>query len=439
MKNKYIWSYLAHLSTNMWNDRSTDRYETVYRKIRGLSSRLLFRENVWREWTNRMHELGMNQVVIDVGDGVVFPSHPEIAIEGSWSPQKMRDEVARLKTMGIEAIPKLNFSTSHDSWLKEYHRVVSSPEYYRVCEDLIGDIAEIFGHPRFLHIGYDEESMGQVYADYSVARQGSLWWHDFLWFLKTVEKKGMRPWCWADAGWGHPDEFIARCPKSTLLSNWYYGRTFKGTEKAVKWYVALEKAGFDQVPCGSNWGCPENFSGTVEFCRANISKEHLKGFLMANWARTLPRYRDMGARSFDIIGEAMEIAERGVYPPLPPAQMWVIKAGQIDRWYADVDRIRVGKDETLVVDFGRVAKLRPVFEIEGNDSYAGNSFSVQPALRMDGTDVARADGPASEKAPLRPGEHVYRDFGFSECRFLGVSSSCGMTITRVRGEREKMQ
>ena len=78
MKAKYTWSYLAHLSTNMWYDRPPERFETVYRKIRGLSGRLLFSEHVWQEWTNRMQELGMNQVVIDVGDGPVEMVNPKI-------------------------------------------------------------------------------------------------------------------------------------------------------------------------------------------------------------------------------------------------------------------------------------------------------------------------------------------------------------------------
>ena len=152
----------------------------------------------------------------------------------------------------------------------------------------------------------------------------------------------------------------------------------------MKWYVQLDKAGFDQMPCGSNWSCPENFGGTVEFCRANLSAEHLKGFLMANWARTLPRYRDMGARSFDVIGEAMAIAERGERPPLLPVQMWVLRDGQIARWYKDVDRMSVGKGETLVVDFGRTATIKPVFEIEGGTGLNGQTLSVLPAVKMDG-------------------------------------------------------
>ena len=97
--------------------------------------------------------------------------------------------------------------------------MVSTPEYYSACADLIRDIAEIFDHPSFLHIGYDEETFGhQKKMNFTVVRQGELWWHDFLWFIKTVEKNGMRAWPWSDYGWYHPD-FVDSSPKSVLQSN----------------------------------------------------------------------------------------------------------------------------------------------------------------------------------------------------------------------------
>ena len=52
--------------------------------------------------------------------------------------------------------------------------------------------------------------------------------------------------------------------------------------------------GFDQVPCSSNWRSPTRIKAglknddcmakLVRFCRANISPERLKGFLMAPWS-----------------------------------------------------------------------------------------------------------------------------------------------------------
>jgi hypothetical protein len=55
------------------------------------------------------------------------------------------------------------------------------PEYYRVCEDVIAEIGEIFDTPRFFHLGYDEENWKcQRLSDFAVVRQGDQWWHDFL-------------------------------------------------------------------------------------------------------------------------------------------------------------------------------------------------------------------------------------------------------------------
>lgn len=420
MKCKYTWAYLVHLSTNMWYDRPADRFDTSYCRIRGLSGKLLFNENVWREWVVRMLETGVNQVVIDVGDGVVFPSHPELAIEGSWSPEKMLGEVRRLRKMGIEAIPKLNFSTSHDSWLKHYHRQVSTSEYYRVCEDLIGDIADMFDRPRLMHIGYDEETPNQQYTDFAVVRQGELWWKDFHWFLKTVEKKGMRPWCWADAGVNRPEEFISRCPKSALLSNWYYWSPFDSTVKQVRLYEKLDKAGFDQVPCGSVWGVPDNFQTMVSYCSQRFDPSHLKGFMMASWARTLPRYRDMASRSFDAMSEAISVAEYGRNPRISPMQMWIVKDGGIDRWYRDTDRIYIAPGEMLVVDFGRLAKMKPIFELEGGD--CGCELSFVAAGKTDGAELACPPGSVSETIKARAREQRYDGLAPREMRFAALKS-----------------
>ena len=123
--------------------------------------------------------------------------------------------------MGFEVIPKMNFSACHDSWLKEYGRMLSTEKYYSVCEDLIRDAAEIFDHPQFFHLGYDEETAGhQRNHLLSICRQGDLWWHDFLWFVKVTERAGCRPWIWSDYIWNHKDEFLNRMPKSVLQSNW---------------------------------------------------------------------------------------------------------------------------------------------------------------------------------------------------------------------------
>lgn len=113
-------------------------------------------------------------------------------------------------------------------------------------------------------------------------------------------KAGMRPWIWSDYIWHHKQEFLSKMPKDVLQSNWFYGDSFKTGEPLAKGhecnrvdaYLELEKAGFDQVPTGSNWSCDANLRGTVDFCRRHVSPSRLKGFMMAPWFFPDPRWED---------------------------------------------------------------------------------------------------------------------------------------------------
>ena len=317
-KDDFIWAALLHMGTNMWCDQIPDKWGGPYKgediNLICEADHLRFDEKVWCSLTDRMAKVGMNMVIIDLGEAIRYPSHPELAVKGSWDVERFRKELVRLRAMGIEPIPKMNFSTAHDTWLKEYQRMVSTKRYYQVCADLIRDVAEIFDHPRFMHLGYDEETTGhQSKYKYCVVRQGDLWWHDFLWFVNKTERTGMRPWIWSDYVWNHPDLFFSRMPKSVLQSNWYYGPCFdfdelkaRGWEKYITWvkaYEDLDKAGFDQVPTGSNWGCDTNFADTVSYCRKVCSPDRLKGFMMAPWFFTLPdRWEKKNLEAIDQVG-----------------------------------------------------------------------------------------------------------------------------------------
>ena len=333
----FMWCELMHLGSNMWWDAPWDpeHVDPKYR-YRYAVDHMNFEEKEWLDWTARMAEIGMNTLILDLGEALQYPSHPELAVKGAWTPDRMRTEIARLKAMGIEVIPKLNFSTCHDAWLGEYHRMVSTPDYYRVCEDVIRDTCEIFKTPRFLHIGFDEEDVREMPLHcYASARQGELWWHDFLWLVSVVEKQGSRAWMWADAAWHHPEEFLRRCPRSVLQSNWYYSNEwapqtdgkYKGerTERILRAYENLDKAGFEQVPGGTNWTLrPKDMKGTddprfpnlVKYCSQHISPKGLKGFVMAPWWGYEPDGAASGpgivARNRKMFMDSMEIVRRAM-------------------------------------------------------------------------------------------------------------------------------
>ncbi len=313
--NKMIWANLLHLGMNSWRDVPLNELPadaTHATKVRSMADYLRSDEKVWRKLTDATAASGANMLIIDVAEAVRLPSHPELAVKGIWSVEKFQAELRRLRGMGLEVIPKMNFSTCHDSWLKDYQRMVSTPKYYQVCADVIKDVLDIFSvngkKPRFFHLGYDEETARhQRHYRMAIIRQGELWWHDFLWFVQQVESADVRPWIWSDYCWHHKEEFLKRMPKSVLQSNWYYGAEFdakklKDRGHYVETYVDLAKAGFDQVPTGANWSCDVNFANTVKFCRENCPAEHLKGFMMASWQRTIPEEEAKGLAAIDQLG-----------------------------------------------------------------------------------------------------------------------------------------
>lgn len=285
-----IYGNLIHLSYNMWCDWDNPVHQGKHIVAKPY---LRFDEPLWNELLGAMKQGGLNMVVIDVGDAVQFESHPEIALKDAWPREKLRDELKKCRDMGLEPIPKLNFSTCHDEWLGPYARMVSSAKYYDVCRDLIEETIDLFDKPRLFHLGMDEETEEhQRLYEHAVIRQHALWWRDLEFFVDAVQKKGSRAWVWSDYVWDHPERFWERMPKQVLQSNWYYGDAFGDDVKAVRAYRELEDHAYDQVPTLSNWSNDRNIAGTVEYCRRHIKPERLKGFLLAPWHPTLPDKRD---------------------------------------------------------------------------------------------------------------------------------------------------
>ncbi len=304
-----FWGVLLHLSHNMWGDTPPQ-----------FAPELTCDDDLWQELTQRMADNGLDLLMIDLGDGIVYDSHPEIAVVNAWTRSRLREELARLRELGIEPIPKLNFSTAHDAWLRGYSRMVSTPKYYEVCADLIEEACELFDRPRFFHLGMDEETAhNQTRLQYAVMRQHDLWWHDLGFLADKVQQCGPRPWIWSDYVWHNPEPFYDRMPKNIVQSNWYYGDNFNAPEAGRPRllqggelgngdqslaYLDLDDHGYDQVPTASNYTSSTNFANTVEFCMRRIEKDRLLGFLQTPWRRTIAEFRDVHVASIDQVAAA---------------------------------------------------------------------------------------------------------------------------------------
>src|SRR5687767_8618183 len=85
--HEFIWANLLHLSYNMWCDWENPKEKLPYIKMK---PDLRFDEKLWVDLLEQMKSAGFNMVVIDLGDGVKYKSHPEIAVKNAWSRKKLR-------------------------------------------------------------------------------------------------------------------------------------------------------------------------------------------------------------------------------------------------------------------------------------------------------------------------------------------------------------
>lgn len=314
VKHDFMWGVLVHLGTNMWYepwDKGHEAFTQLW-EIPG-SYKMRLDKNVWDEYMVYLKECGVNTIVLDLGDGMIYDSHPEIAIEGSWTKTEMRVELKKLNEMGFEVVPKLNFSSCHDAWMKEYSRMLSTSVYYKFCEDIINEVCELF-KPRFFHIGFDEETYDvQKHYSYVVVRQGRLWWNDLYKLVDMVEKNGARVMMWSDYMCDHPEEYLEKCPKSVIPCNWYYDDIFdfNGEEidseikMRLRPFELLEKHGFDQIPGGSSYYRDDNITNLVKYCKEKISKEHLLGFIQTSWASVTEKEREKVFKSGTLLSKAI--------------------------------------------------------------------------------------------------------------------------------------
>ncbi len=293
--NHFIWSQLVQLGSNCWNEEGNTKGRE-HRSTPCASPKLRFFKPEWDKHIEDLKNAGVNMLLIDLAEAMRYETHPELAVEGSWSRDRMMDEIERLQNMGFELVPKLNFSACHDVWLKDYSKMLSTPVYYDVCSDLIGEVCQVF-QPKYFHLGMDEENAAnQRNYLFAAMRQGELWWHDLYFLIDCVEKGGARPWVWSDLAWDHTEEYLRKMPREVIQSNWYYGGAFFPEDpgygdyqkKCLVLFDLLEEKGYDQIPTGSVWAEEDNFVKLADYCKKRISPAHFMGMLQTSWERIDP-------------------------------------------------------------------------------------------------------------------------------------------------------
>ncbi|MBQ6824940.1 MAG: hypothetical protein IJP27_09825 [Clostridia bacterium] len=291
---------LLHFGMNMWDKQDTD---LLMGEKSGYDTKLALEKEVWERVTNALPSCGIDTVLIDLGEGVKLDSHPELAIEGSWSKEDFRAELDRLRSIGLTPLPKFNFSCGHNAWMKDYAYMVGTKIYDQVCCDVVAETIELFDTPEFFHLGMEEENLGcQKKHPVKIIRSPEKKILDCKLLFDLCRAKGVRPWIWMDIdtleAFGGEETFRREIPKDVLVSNWYYHEfpnPFIGGEVAnakyqarIKLYDKLGEWGYDQVPTSSTWCLPYNTLNTMEYCKEHATR--VVGYMTAPWMKTTEDY-----------------------------------------------------------------------------------------------------------------------------------------------------
>ena len=294
-----IHAMLMHLSSNMWSKKghsynlTKENDDFIYR------DKLFCDKETWIKVTDFCAECGMNTIFIDLGDGVIFDSHPEIAIDGAWTKAELREELSRLRSKGLTPLPKFNFSSAHSGWMGKYGYMVGTQTYYDVCRDLIEEVCDIFDGPEYFHIGMEEEdASSQKNKPIAIVRAPHIMMRDINFLADICRNKGARACIWINSemikNFGGEEKFCENIAKDIVMTPYYYGwvrKDWTGEKipETVRLMKKLGELGYDMIPCSSTWSWHLAMHDVMYYCEKNVNKEHILGYFMASWMLTDPK------------------------------------------------------------------------------------------------------------------------------------------------------
>ena len=308
-----IWAILLKLGVNTNAKPGDCRPYEMEDEFR-YHEKLFCDKKTWREVTEYFPTQGINTVIIDINEGVRLDSHPELAIEGSWGKEELREELKRLRELGLTPIPKFNFSCAHNAWLQEYSYQIGTEAYQKVCVDIIKETIELFDKPEFFHLGMDNEDIRyQKYSPVKITRSWKQKTEDAKVLFNTCLEQGVRPWIWLNANnveeYGGEERFCANIPKEVLISNGCYMAVHPADvgEKespGTALFGKLGQWGYQQVPFCNRLNWLPNIMQTVRYCKEYVSEDSICGYIINPRVPTMPDYSYELYFNADLLGRA---------------------------------------------------------------------------------------------------------------------------------------
>ncbi len=249
---------------------------------------LRFDRDLFLAYARELGTAGCNIVLLHVGEGMAYESHPEIACKGALPKIAVKELLYELRMMGIRAFPYLDFSAAHDAWMGDFGRMVSTDAYYCFCTEVIEEVSEVFDRPELFHLGMGrEDGAAQKGCGLTVTREGDLWWYDLLYLATAAMRAGSRPWVWADALSVYGEtEFARRMPHDVVLS------PTLSDEGGLQQSHTLARLRYDQIPAipcqDPEEKATDAVSDRIRSVQEKTTKEDLLGFVQRDAYPMMP-------------------------------------------------------------------------------------------------------------------------------------------------------
>lgn len=248
-----------------------------------------------------MADAGMNLLLIDVEDGVIYKTLPELRKRYSVPIAELRGLALRARKKGLEVIPKLNFARSplhrHSAWLDPNQAEPDSAAFWKRGFAAIDEVLAAT-EARTLHVGMDEDDTRSP-EEYRKATMR---------LYRGLKRRGVRMAMWAEVGhrWRPQQRWkeipaIRELPRDAILMPWSYH--FAQTE----WVPRLKRWGFEVIgACGYSAGDTEGdpSANAREWCNL-IRSARADGLVLTKWIRCSAENREALVQAARTCGELM--------------------------------------------------------------------------------------------------------------------------------------
>jgi hypothetical protein len=199
----------------------------------------------------RLRQAGYDTVVFEIEDKVSLDCIGSAAWCEAYSKEEFADILSNCLSAGLQAIPLIQ-TYGHLEWLLTHSPFQPLREQasiaYTICplkEDsrkfllrYVDEVCELFGNPRYIHLGGDEAVyMGtcpDCEAKVKSSSKSALYSDHMRWLSSHVLSRGSRPMLWADMILAHP-ECIDQLGKDMVWVDWNYGMMPDGNDSINLW------------------------------------------------------------------------------------------------------------------------------------------------------------------------------------------------------------